>query len=56
MINSKLSCMTAAKALRALVEFIATDMAYAGVSKNVTIYGQAFHNLNVFASILQVTA
>ncbi|KAL3158753.1 hypothetical protein ABBQ32_011481 [Trebouxia sp. C0010 RCD-2024] len=45
-----------AKALRALVEFIATDMAYAGVSKNVTIYGQAFHNLNVFASILQYAA
>lgn len=47
--------MTAAKAMRALVDFMATDKAHEGVSKNVTIYGQAFHNLDAFALVLQVT-
>lgn len=47
--------MTAAKAVRTLAEFMATDKALAGCSKNVTIYGQAFHHVHAFASVLQVT-
>ncbi|KAL3135582.1 hypothetical protein ABBQ38_006062 [Trebouxia sp. C0009 RCD-2024] len=45
-----------AKAMRALVDFMATDKAHEGVSKNVTIYGQAFHNLDAFALVLQYAA
>lgn len=44
-----------AKAMRALVEFMATDKALAGLSKSLTIYGQAFHSVEVFALVLQVT-
>ena len=46
--------MAAAKATRSLVEFMATDKALAGLSKSLTIYGQAFNSIATFASVLQV--
>lgn len=45
----------AAKAMRSLVEFMATDKALAGLTKSLTIYGQAFNSIDVFAPVLQVT-
>lgn len=40
--------------MRTLVEFMATDKALAGLSKSLTIYGQAFNSVDVFTSVLQV--
>lgn len=47
--------VAAAKAIRSLLEFIATDKAIAGLCKTLTIYGQAFHRTDAFAPVLQVT-
>lgn len=47
--------VVAAKAMRSLVEFMATEKALSGLSKNLTIYGQAFSSTDAFASVLQVT-
>ena len=41
--------------MRSLVEFMATDKALAGLTKSLTIYGQAFNSIDAFAPVLQVT-
>lgn len=50
----KAYCVAAAKAMRSLLEFMATDKAIAGLSKTLTIYGQAFNRTDAFAPVLQV--
>lgn len=47
--------LIAAKAMKTLVEFMAINKALASCSKTLTIFGQAFHSIEAFAPVLQVS-
>ena len=44
-----------AMALKTLVDFLATDKALASCSKVVTVFGQAFHQVDAFSDVLKVS-
>ena len=46
--------LSAAKALKALVDFLASDKTLASHTKRLTVFGQTFHSIDAFAAILQV--
>lgn len=42
-------------AMKTLVDFLATDKALASCSKVVTVFGQAFHQVDAFSDVLKVS-